>query len=62
MDDPPIDRMRARARELRKIAGQAHDPDMIAMLLKMAGEVEVDADRLEAELTARQSGDHSPAG
>jgi hypothetical protein len=45
--------MRERARQLRRIAGMTHDPSMAEMLLNMAGEVEVDADRLEAEWTAR---------
>ena len=53
MDDPPIERMRARAKQLRRIAQMAHDPSMMEMLVKMAGEVEADADRLEAELTVR---------
>jgi hypothetical protein len=53
VEEPPIDRMRERARQLRRIADMTHDPAMSEMLLKMAGEVEVDADRLEAERTAR---------
>jgi hypothetical protein len=44
--------MRERARQLRRIADMAHDPTMTEMLLKMAGEVEVDADRLDAERNA----------
>jgi hypothetical protein len=42
--------MRARARQLRRIADMAHDPQMIDMLLKMADEVELDASRLEARV------------
>jgi hypothetical protein len=42
--------MRERARQLRRIANSAHDQEMIAMLLKMAVEVEQDAARLDAEL------------
>ena len=53
MDDPPIERMRARAKQLRRIAAMAHDRSMTDMLVRMAGEVEADADRLEAELTVR---------
>ena len=53
MDDPPIERMRARAKQLRRIAQMTHDPSMMEMLVRMAGEVEADADRLEAELTVR---------
>jgi hypothetical protein len=57
MDEPPIDRMRARAKQLRRIAGMTHNPEMTEMLLKMAGEVETDADRLETELSVA-SGRH----
>jgi hypothetical protein len=49
MDDFPIDRMRGRARQLRRMAGMAHDPRMIDMLIAMAGEIEADIARLEAE-------------
>jgi hypothetical protein len=35
--------------QLRRIAAMTHDREMSAMLLKMAEEVEVDANRLEAE-------------
>lgn len=45
--------MRARARELRRIASLAHDKSMIAMLLKLADEGEADADQLEAGLKIR---------
>lgn len=57
MDELPIDRMRARAKQLRRIAGMTHNPEMTEMLLKMAGEVETDADRLDAELNVA-SGRH----
>jgi len=42
--------MRERAAQLRRIADMAHDPSMVAMLRKMADEVEDDADRLDARL------------
>jgi hypothetical protein len=48
VEDPVIKRMRARAHQLRRMAGLAHDPQMIEMLIKMAEEVQHDADRLEA--------------
>jgi hypothetical protein len=48
VDEPVIDRMRARARQLRRMASMAHDRQMIEMLLKMAEEVTADADRLQA--------------
>ena len=35
---------------MRRIAGLAHDPGMIEMLLKLADEAEADADLLRAEL------------
>ncbi|MEO8456086.1 MAG: hypothetical protein ABI454_13100 [Sphingomicrobium sp.] len=51
--DPPIDRMRARARQLRRMKDMAHDPRMIEMLRAMADDIEVDADRLEMERKER---------
>ena len=48
--------MRERARQLRRIAGLAHDPAMVEMLLKMADEVENDADVLEGRLKNEQPG------
>jgi hypothetical protein len=45
--------MRARAKQLRRTAGMTHDRSMTEMLLKMAGEVEADASRLEADLNLR---------
>ena len=50
MDVALLERMRARVRQVRRIAAMAHDPEMIEALLKMAEEGEADADRLEAEL------------
>lgn len=44
--------MRARARELRRIASLAHDQTMIAMLLRLADEGEADADQMEEGLRA----------
>jgi len=50
VEEKPIDRMRARAQHLRRIAGMTHDPRLTEVLLNMAAEVETDADRLEAQL------------
>jgi hypothetical protein len=50
VNDAAITRMRERAAQLRRIADMAHDPSMVAMLRKMADEVEDDADRLDARL------------
>jgi hypothetical protein len=59
MDETPINRMRDRARQLRRIANAAHDREMIGMLLKMADEVELDATRLETQLKAGAEGDEA---
>jgi hypothetical protein len=49
MDDGEvIAHIRDRIRRVRKIAGLAHDPEMIRMLLKLAEEGEADIARLEA--------------
>lgn len=52
MSEPIISRMRERAGRLRRLAGLAHDPLMIEMLIRTAGEIEADADRLEKALDA----------
>jgi hypothetical protein len=49
VDEDPILKMRNRMAQLRRIAGLTHDREMSAMLLKMADEVEADANRLEAD-------------
>ena len=51
-----IKHMRARAAQLRRVAAMAHNIDMTEMLLKMAGEIETDARRLERDLTAAKGG------
>jgi hypothetical protein len=38
-----------RVRRIRKVAGLAHDPEMIEMLLKLADEGDADIAKLEAE-------------
>jgi hypothetical protein len=52
MPEPIISRMRERVGRLRRLAGLAHDPLMIEMLIRTAGEIEADADRLEKALDA----------
>ena len=47
-DDELIAHIRDRIHRLRKIAGLAHDPEMIQMLLKLAEDSEADLARLEA--------------
>lgn len=50
MDDVEvIAHIQDRIRRVRKIAGLAHDPEMIQMLLKLAEEGEADLARLEAK-------------
>ena len=48
MDRQLPQRMRDRAHQLRRMAGMAHDPRMIDIMTKMAGEIEADAARVEA--------------
>jgi hypothetical protein len=47
MEDQIIAHIRDRVERVRKIASLAHDPEMIAMLLKLAQEGEADIRRLE---------------
>lgn len=54
MNDDVIAHMRDRVRRVRRIAELAHDPEMIAMLLKLAEEGEADIKRLEAERDAKE--------
>jgi hypothetical protein len=56
MDHAPIQRMRERAQQLRRMAALAHDRSMIELMLKLADEVEADAARLETTLEQRPPG------
>jgi hypothetical protein len=47
MADNVVQNMRARVRQLRKVAAMSHNPEIIEVLQEMADEVEADADRLE---------------
>ena len=47
MHDDFIARLRDRVQRIRRVAGMAHDPEMIDMLLKLAEEGEADLKRLE---------------
>jgi hypothetical protein len=49
MDDAHVERIRERARRMRRVAEMAHDPRMIEILLRMADEAESDADELDAQ-------------
>jgi hypothetical protein len=46
MSESVINNMRARVRQLRKVAALSHNPEIIEALKKMADEIEADADRL----------------
>jgi hypothetical protein len=50
MDDSKIERMRERAQRMRRAASLSHDPQIIAILSKAAGEADADAAEMEAEL------------
>ncbi|HEX3422251.1 MAG TPA: hypothetical protein VHS33_02455 [Sphingomicrobium sp.] len=52
MDEKLIEHIRDRVQRIRKIASMAHDPEMIAMLLKLAEEGEADLRRLEERVQA----------
>ena len=47
MAENVVQNMRARVRQLRKVAAMSHNPEIIEALRKMADEVEADAERLE---------------
>ena len=46
MAESVVQNMRDRMRQLRKVAELSHNPEIIELLLKMADEIEADADRL----------------
>jgi hypothetical protein len=50
MDDVRINRMRARAHQMRRAASLTHNPEIIEILSKAADEAEADAAAMEAEL------------
>jgi hypothetical protein len=50
MDDSQVERMRERARQMRRAAGMTHNPEIIEILCKVAREADADAAALEAEL------------
>jgi hypothetical protein len=52
MDLAPIQRMRERARQLRRMMRMAHDSEMIEMFRNMADAIETDANNLERQLRA----------
>jgi hypothetical protein len=52
MDLAPIQRMRERARQLRRMMRMAHDPEMIELFRTMADAIETDANNLEHQLQA----------
>ena len=50
VDDSKIERMRGRARQMRRAASMTHNPEIHAILTKAADEAEADAAELEAAL------------
>jgi polyhydroxyalkanoate synthesis regulator protein len=52
MDLAPIERMRERAKQLRRMMRMAHDSEMIELFRNMADAIETDADNLEHQLRA----------
>ena len=52
MDLAPIQRMRERARQLRRMMRMAHDAEMIELFRNMADAIEADANDLEHQLRA----------
>ncbi|WP_458390117.1 hypothetical protein [Sphingomonas sp. F9_3S_D5_B_2] len=60
MSDDPIERMRARVEQCRRIAAYINDPRAIAILRQMADEGAMDIKRLEAEREQRPHMDGMP--
>jgi hypothetical protein len=50
MDDAHIDRMRQRARAMRRVADMSGNAEITQLLLRAAAEAEADADALEREV------------
>ncbi|MFL6741150.1 MAG: hypothetical protein ACJ8E3_05000 [Sphingomicrobium sp.] len=50
MDDSEVERMRERARQMRRAAGMTQNPEIIEILSKAANGADADAAALEAEL------------
>ena len=61
MSENVVQNMRARVRQLRKVAAMSHNPEIIEALRKMAEEVETDAKRLEGVICG-DSEDATDAG
>ena len=55
MGDDPIENMRGRVQQCRRLAGSINDQVTAEILLKMAEDIEADIRRLEAELDNRVS-------
>jgi hypothetical protein len=52
MPEPIISRMHERVERLRRLAGLAHDPRMIEMLIRTASEIRADVDKVEETINA----------
>lgn len=58
MDLAPIQRMRERAKQLRRMMRMAHDSEMIELFRNMADAIETDANVLEHQLRAGGEATH----
>ena len=54
MSDDPLENMRDRAAQCRRLAAITHDEKMSYQLLDWAAEIEADISKLEAELTEQR--------
>ena len=52
--DDPLENMRSRAEQCRRLADRMHDPKMKWQLLEWANEFDADAERFEAERRSRR--------
>ena len=53
MKDDPLDHMRSRIEQCRRLAGMITDPEAARILRQMAADGEADVKRLEAERATR---------
>jgi hypothetical protein len=49
MEDDTAARFRMRARECRRMAEEVREPDWLRLLLELAGDLELEADKLDRE-------------
>lgn len=61
MDDDPLENMRARVEQFRRLADITHDSEMSLKLRHWAEETQRDVDRLQTERLERDGDDKSAA-